>query len=65
MHLFSILGGWPSAAIAQQVLRHKSQEQELRSVLWFTVVVNVLALGRLLFTHGQNTDLVAHYTSFT
>jgi uncharacterized membrane protein YsdA (DUF1294 family)/cold shock CspA family protein len=52
LHLFSLLGGWPGAAIAQQVLRHKSQKKEFRTSFWFTVVINCSALGWLVSSSG-------------
>ncbi|WP_426369375.1 DUF1294 domain-containing protein [Pseudocolwellia sp. HL-MZ7] len=33
LHLIALLGGWPGAALAQQVLRHKSQKKEFRNVI--------------------------------
>lgn len=45
LHWLSVLGGWPGALIAQQTLRHKSKKQSFRTVFWFTVVVNCLALA--------------------
>lgn len=41
LHLFALLGGWPGAMLAQQLLRHKSVKPEFRSVFWATVVLNV------------------------
>ncbi len=51
-----LVGGWPGAIVAQQVLRHKSSKASFRSAFWGTVVVNVAAFlaavspvgGRLL-----------------
>jgi uncharacterized membrane protein YsdA (DUF1294 family)/cold shock CspA family protein len=43
LHLFSLVGGWPGALLAQQFLRHKSAKIEFRSTFWFTVVLNVAA----------------------
>jgi uncharacterized membrane protein YsdA (DUF1294 family)/cold shock CspA family protein len=51
LHLLALLGGWPSAALAQQILRHKSKKAEFRSVFWFTVVVNTAALTWLMSTY--------------
>ncbi len=44
LHLFALIGGWPGAAVAQQLLRHKSSKKEFRSVFWFTVMANLGAL---------------------
>lgn len=41
LHTLSLVGGWPGALVAQQVLRHKSNKVAFRSVFWGTVVVNV------------------------
>lgn len=38
-----LLGGWPGAIVAQQVLRHKSSKSSFRSAFWGTVVLNVVA----------------------
>ncbi|MDX2370317.1 MAG: DUF1294 domain-containing protein [Colwellia sp.] len=54
LHLFSFLGGWPGAAIAQQLLRHKSQKQAFRNVFWLTVAVNSSALLWLLSSEGNH-----------
>ncbi|WP_377923146.1 DUF1294 domain-containing protein [Alteromonas sediminis] len=52
LHFLSILGGWPGAAIAQQILRHKSKKKEFRFIFWITVILNVTALAWLLSSHG-------------
>lgn len=53
LHMFALIGGWPGAAVAQQVLRHKSQKKEFRVGFWFTVVVNSGALFWLLSPGGN------------
>lgn len=52
LHLLSLIGGWPGAAIAQQSLRHKSQKKEFRFIFWLTVIVNFGALFWLLSSSG-------------
>jgi len=41
LHLFSLVGGWPGALIAQEKLRHKSKKEAFRFVFWVTVLLNV------------------------
>lgn len=52
--LLGVVGGWPGAIIAQQVLRHKTKKVSFRSAFWGSVVLNVLAfvaLGSAAFSH--------------
>lgn len=42
-----LVGGWPGAIVAQQVLRHKTSKASFQSRFWFSVVVNVLAFAGL------------------
>lgn len=49
-----LVGGWPGAIIAQQVLRHKSTKAAFRARFWATVVANVLGFVAL------NTPLMAN-----
>lgn len=49
LHLVALLGGWPGALVAQQVLRHKTIKQPFRRIFWLTVVVNVAVVAWLLF----------------
>jgi uncharacterized membrane protein YsdA (DUF1294 family)/cold shock CspA family protein len=42
-----LVGGWPGAIVAQQVLRHKSNKASFRAKFWATVVANVLAFVAL------------------
>jgi len=53
LHLFALVGGWPGAAVAQQLLRHKSQKKAFRIGFWFTVVVNSGALLWLISPDGH------------
>ncbi|QDS95650.1 hypothetical protein FF011L_44480 [Roseimaritima multifibrata] len=52
LHLFGLVGGWPGAAVAQSLLRHKSRKQSFQVVFWFTIVLNCSALGWLFSPSG-------------
>lgn len=49
LHLLALLGGWPGAALAQKMLRHKSKKTAFLAVFWLTVFLNMAALGGLLW----------------
>jgi uncharacterized membrane protein YsdA (DUF1294 family) len=55
LHLFGLIGGWPGALAAQQLLRHKSSKASFQGVFWVTVAVNCCGLGWLLTTAGRDT----------
>ena len=40
LQLFSVLGGWPGAIVAQQLFRHKTAKKSFQRVFWATVVIN-------------------------
>ena len=39
--LLGLLGGWPGAIVAQQLLRHKTAKKPFQRAFWATVVLNV------------------------
>lgn len=41
LHLLGLLGGWPGALWAQKILRHKSQKQPFKTLLWLTIMINI------------------------
>ena len=55
LHIFSIVGGWPGAMLAQRTLRHKTQKRSFQVTYWVTVVLNWAALGWLLSPSGLHT----------
>jgi len=54
LHLFSLIGGWPGAIIAQSRLRHKSKKISFKVVCWVTVIINCGFLGWLLTSEGSH-----------
>lgn len=44
LHGLSLLGGWPGAWFAQQILRHKSSKVSFRFAYWATVAVHFAGL---------------------
>jgi uncharacterized membrane protein YsdA (DUF1294 family)/cold shock CspA family protein len=55
LHMLALIGGWPGAAIAQQILRHKSQKKKFRIIFWLTVFVNLAVLACFFTLKGQST----------
>ena len=58
LHLLALAGGWPGAAIAQELLPHKSKKQPFRLVYWVTVLGNIAAIIWLHSTHGEHLLLL-------
>jgi uncharacterized membrane protein YsdA (DUF1294 family)/cold shock CspA family protein len=52
LHTLALVGGWPGALIAQQVLRHKSRKNAFQFMFWTTVVLNCVAFGWLFTAEG-------------
>ncbi len=40
--LVGLIGGWPGAVVAQQVLRHKTKKLSFRARFWVSVIINVV-----------------------
>ena len=53
LHLLALLGGWPGALLAQQLLRHKSSKAEFRATFWGTVILNVAGFVWLCSPYGR------------
>ena len=53
LHLLGLIGGWPGAALAQEVLRHKSKKTKFRIIFWLTVLINIAVLGWFTSTQSE------------
>ena len=53
MQVIALIGGWPGAIVAQQVLRHKTRKRGFQFVFWTAVVVNMAALALLVIILGR------------
>ena len=49
LHMFSLIGGWPGAFVAQKLLRHKSRKESFRILFWTTVALNCVGLSWVFF----------------
>lgn len=45
LHLFSLLGGWPGALIAQRLFHHKSRKKSFKIVFGLTVMINIIGVS--------------------
>lgn len=53
LHLLALLGGWPGALWARQLLRHKSSKKPFTRIFRLTIATNLATLGYLLLPPGQ------------
>ncbi|MFD1438577.1 DUF1294 domain-containing protein [Acinetobacter sp. ANC 5380] len=44
LHVLSFLGGWPTAWLAQEKMRHKTQKQPFRKIYFCTIALNILLI---------------------
>lgn len=49
LQLMSLVGGWPGALIAQVLLRHKTRKASFLVRFWFSVVLNCMGLGIIVW----------------
>lgn len=55
LHLWSLLGGWPGALLAQQFLRHKNRKLSFQFQFWGIVLLHLA----LWAWHFRSTPLIA------
>jgi len=62
LHVFSLLGGWPGAIIAQQTLRHKTRKPGFQLMFWLVMLINSAFLI-WLHTNEGNSELLVFITA--
>ena len=45
-----IVGGWPGALVAQELLRHKTRDRGFQIQFWTTVALHLCLLGLLIWS---------------
>ena len=50
LHFVELLGGWPGALAAQQLLRHKTRKRSYLAVFWAIVVLHAIGWAWWLTT---------------
>lgn len=63
LHTLAFCFGWPGALWAQKILRHKSQKQPFKTILWGTVAVNIALF--VLSCTSQGRALITALFPFT
>lgn len=53
LHLLELVGGWPGALVASQVLRHKTAKVSYRAMFWLCTAVNVAAVGAVAYSASR------------
>lgn len=53
LQMFSLIGGWPGALVAQKKLAHKRSKPLFQREFWLVVLANCILLIWLLSQHGQ------------
>ena len=64
LHMVALLSGWPGAAVAQQIFRHKTKKAKFRRLYWLTALINIACFywvysqqGAVWFKTMKNTVL--------
>src|SRR3569833_2865972 len=63
LHALNLLGGWPGAIAARQLLRHKLRKPAFRRLFWLTAILHCALLGCLLWGVETCTGNLTHERS--
>lgn len=54
LQLFAVVGGWPGALLAQNLLRHKSNKNSFLRVFWLMTLLNLGAFFWFVFADSAS-----------
>lgn len=49
LHTAALMGGWPGALVARRVFQHKTTKRPFRTIFWFAVIANCVALAWFMY----------------
>jgi len=49
LHLWTVIGGWPGALVAQKIFRHKTQKRPFIMMLWLGIIANISVFSYYLY----------------
>ncbi|GGF62716.1 DUF1294 domain-containing protein [Alteromonas lipolytica] len=53
LQILALAGGWPGAALAQRIVRHKSSKRPFQILFWLMTALNCGLLGFWIYLTGQ------------
>lgn len=56
LQLAALVGGWPGAVLAQQLLRHKNRKPAFQAAFWCIVVLNIAILLVIVWYQGPMAE---------
>lgn len=63
LHIFSLLGGWPGALLAQRMFRHKSSKRSFQNAYWVTVWSHCAVFALLIILLTPQSQFIRNFIS--
>lgn len=61
LHLYELLGGWPGALLAQQIMWHKTSKQPYQLIFWLIVLLHLCLLVDYFVLDAKVVNLLIEY----